>query len=201
MRRKIYFNHFALTGKNVAFSRETLHSLTDPQWVHHHLDSHRDHWKTTGTSWALTIWLCRGELLFQWFCFSVERYERRHQLQETIPQHCGESTTGRQSEWVLLKICKNTPDPPWTLLNTTPLPPHLQFRSVKTRCARSSGSTKGKKHQAKTVLHQPVCNLVLTSWPPSSQRYSTDHWDFAKSLHTSNAAPSSPSQINPKLQH
>ncbi len=40
---------------------------------------------------------------------------------------------------------KNTPDPPWTLLNTTPLPPHLQFRSVKTRFARSSGSTKGKK--------------------------------------------------------
>ncbi len=29
---------------------------TDPQWGPHHLDSHRE--KTTGTSGALTIWLC-----------------------------------------------------------------------------------------------------------------------------------------------
>ncbi len=29
---------------------------TDPQWGPRHLDSHRE--KTTGTSWALTIWLC-----------------------------------------------------------------------------------------------------------------------------------------------
>ncbi len=29
---------------------------TDPQWRPRHLDSHRE--KTTGTSWALTIWLC-----------------------------------------------------------------------------------------------------------------------------------------------
>ncbi len=28
----------------------------------------------------------------------VERSERDNQLQDTIPQHCGESTTGRQSE-------------------------------------------------------------------------------------------------------
>ncbi len=46
-------------------------------------------------------------------------------------------------------------------LSTQPLIPpaspsllHLQFRSAKTRCVRSSGSRKGKKHQAQTVLHQ-----------------------------------------------
>ncbi len=59
---------------------------------------------------------------------------------------------------------------------------------------------KGKKHQDQSVSHQPVWNPVLTSWPPSSQRSSTDHWNCAKSLHASNAPPSSPSQRNPKLQ-
>ncbi len=49
------------------------------------------------------------------------------------------------------------------------------------------------------MSHQLVWNPVLTSWPPSSQRSSTDHWNCAKSLHASNAPPSSPSQRNPKL--
>ncbi len=31
-----------------------------------------------------------------------ERSERDNQLQDTIPQHCAESTTGRRFEWVLL---------------------------------------------------------------------------------------------------
>ncbi len=34
--------------------------------------------------------------------------ERHHQLQDTIPQHCGEPTTGRRSECVLLQVWKNT---------------------------------------------------------------------------------------------
>ncbi len=38
----------------------------------------------------------------------MERHERHHQLQDTIPQHCGESTNGRRSEWVLLQVWKNT---------------------------------------------------------------------------------------------
>ncbi len=32
-----------------------------------------------------------------------ERSERDNQLQDTIPQHCAESTTGRRFEWVLLQ--------------------------------------------------------------------------------------------------
>ncbi len=56
---------------------------------------------------------------------------------------------------------KNTPHPPWTsvhkTINTTsaPLasPPHLQFRSAKTRCARSYRWRKVKRHQAQTVSH------------------------------------------------
>ncbi len=36
---------------------------------------------------------------------------------------------------------------------------------------------------------------MLNSWPPSSQRYSTDHWNCVKSSHASNAPPSSPSKI------
>ncbi len=49
----------------------------------------------------------------------MERSERDNQLQDTIPQHCGESTTGRKSEWVLLQFWKNTPHPLWTPLHTT----------------------------------------------------------------------------------
>ncbi len=36
----------------------------------------------------------KEQILFQWFCFSVERYERHYQLQDTIPQHSAESTSG-----------------------------------------------------------------------------------------------------------
>ncbi len=49
------------------------------------------------------------------------------------------------------------------------------------------------------VSHQPVWKPVLTSWPPSSHRSSTDDWSGAKSLPASNAPPKSPSQRNPKL--
>ncbi len=37
------------------------------------------------------------------------------------------------------------------------------------------------------VTSLPCGQLVLTSWPPSSQRSSTDHWSCAKSPHASNA--------------
>ncbi len=74
-------------------------------------------------------------------------------------------------------------------LQQPPSPSHLQFRSAKTRSDRASGSRNGKKYQAQTASHQPVWNPVLTRWPPFSQRYSTDHWNCAKSLHASNAPP------------
>ncbi len=41
-------------------------------------------------------------------------------------------------------------------LQQPPFSPTPQFRSAKTRCTRSPGSRKGKKHQAQTVLHQSV---------------------------------------------
>ncbi len=51
----------------------------------------------------------------------MERSERHHQLQDTIPQHWGESTTGRRSEWVLLQVWKKTPfTPPATHVSPTP---------------------------------------------------------------------------------
>ncbi len=141
------------------------------------------------------FWEAKDPVLFQWHGFSVERSERQHQLQDTFPQHCGESPNGRQSEWVLLQVWKNT-------INTSsnpPLPPLLHLRSVKMMCVRTSERTREERHQAQTVCHQPVWNPVLTSWPPSSHRSSTDHWSCAKSVHASNALPSSPSQRNPKL--
>ncbi len=57
---------------------------------------------------AELFWKAKEQILFQWFCFSAERSERDHQLQDTIPQHCGEWTTDRQSEWVPLQVWKNT---------------------------------------------------------------------------------------------
>ncbi len=50
-------------------------------------------------------------------------FTRYHQLQDTIPQHCGEST-GRRSEWVLLQVWKNTINISW---NPHLLPPALQI--------------------------------------------------------------------------
>ncbi len=47
----------------------------------------------------------------------MERSERDHQLQDTIPQHCGESATGRRSEWLLLQDWKNIPHLPWAPLH------------------------------------------------------------------------------------
>ncbi len=66
-------------------------------------------------------------------------------------------------------------------------------------CARSSERTKEGKHQDQTVCHQSALKPALTSWLPSSQRSSTDHWSCEKSPHASNASPSSSSQRKPKL--
>ncbi len=41
-------------------------------------------------------------------------------LQDTIPQHCGESTTGRRSEWVLFQVWKNTIHTSCNPLSPTP---------------------------------------------------------------------------------
>ncbi len=75
-------------------------------------------------------------------------FTRHHQLQDTIPQHCGEST-GRRSEWVLLQVWKNTINISW---NPHLLPPALQISGW--WCAPGPAS--------------------LNSWPPSSRRSSTD---------------------------
>ncbi len=56
---------------------------------------------------------------------SEKVWKTSHHLQDTIPQHCGESTTGRRSEWVPLQVWKNT-------IHTSCNPPHptpaLQIR-------------------------------------------------------------------------
>ncbi len=158
------------------------------------------HWKGNQSSKEELFWKAKDPIIFQWLSSSVERSERDNQLQDTIPQHCGESIWIQQSEWVLLQICSGHLSTQPLTPPATPLSPHMQYRSAKTRCARSSRSRRGRKHQAQTVSHQPVWNSVLTSWSPSSQRSSTDHWNCAKSLHASNTPPSSPSQRNPKSQ-
>ncbi len=68
------------------------------------------------------FWQAMEQIIFQWFCYSVETSERHQQLQDTIPQNTGESTTSRQSEWVILQVWKNT-------IHTTLSPPSaLQIR-------------------------------------------------------------------------
>ncbi len=157
------------------------------------------HWKRR-SGWQRGFIQAKDSVHFQWFCFSVERYERLYKLQDTIPQHCGESTTSRRFECILLLVWKKNPHPPWTPLHTTintssnpPLPHTCTENKWRWRVAGLH------KEQKKTVCHQPALNPVLTSYPPSSHRYSTDHWSCAKSPHASNAPPSSPSQRNPKL--
>ncbi len=65
------------------------------------------HWKRR-SEWKRGIIMQTLRIKFQWFCFSVEKSERHHQLQDTMLQHSGESITGRRSEWVLLQVWKNT---------------------------------------------------------------------------------------------
>ncbi len=50
----------------------------------------------------------RNKFSIRWLCFSVERYERNYQLWDTIPQHCGEPTTGRRAELIFCRFEKNT---------------------------------------------------------------------------------------------
>ncbi len=137
------------------------------------------------------FWQAKEQIIFQWLCFSVESYNLNYQLQDTIPQHCGESTTSRRAEWVLLQVWKNT-------IHTSCNPPLLHTCTADKwrRCAQGSSEwTKEGRHQAQMVWHQSVWNPVLTSLPQSS----TDHWSCVKSPHASNAPSSSPSQRNPKL--
>ncbi len=115
------------------------------------------------------FWKNKDSVLFQWLSFSVERSERDHQLQDIIPQHCGESATGRRSEWVLLKVWKNTPHPLWTPLHTTintssnPPLPHTCTTDQRRRCAPGLPEVeKERNHQAQIVLHQSVWYLC---WP------------------------------------
>ncbi len=61
----------------------------------------------------------------------------------------------------------------------TPLSPTPALEIMKMTCARSSEKTKEGKHQDQTVCHQPPLKPVVTSWPPSSQIFSTDHWSCA----------------------
>ncbi len=91
----------------------------------------------------------------------MERYERHHQLENTIPQHCGESTTGRRSVWVLLQVWKNT-------IHTSYNPPlphtctadKRRWYATLQKYQEKEGT---KPKQCDTSL---VWNPALTSWPP-----------------------------------
>ncbi len=161
-------------------------------------DSNPQPWVTSGfKSNALSIRPTTAKCL----CFSVKRYERYHQLQDTIPQHSGESIPGRRFECLLL-----TPHPPWTPLHTTihtssnPPLPHNYNSNQRRRCVPGLQEEQ-KKESTRTrqfVTSLPK-NLCWSAAPPSSHRSSTDHWSCAKSPHASNAPPSTPSLRNPKL--
>ncbi len=123
------------------------------------------------------------------------------------PQHTGESTTGRRFNEFYCRFGK-TPHTRPEHLSTQPLTPpatplsptpalkiseddvHQVYRENKRRKAPGPDSV------------SPACLKTCAEQlppPPSSQRSSTDHWSCAKSPHASNAPPSSPSKINPKL--
>ncbi len=68
------------------------------------------------------FWKTKDSVHIQGLCISEERSKRDRQLQDTIPQHCGKSTTGRRSEWVLLQVWK-TPHTRSEYLSTQPLTP------------------------------------------------------------------------------
>ncbi len=99
-------------------------------------------------------------IIFQWFCFSVERSERHHTSYKT-PSPALWRINNWQSIWMSSTAglkkhhsqLLQTPDP-------------LHCRSVMMTYARSLERTREGRHQAQTVCHQSVWNPVLTSCPP-----------------------------------
>ncbi len=74
--------------------------------------------KTTLESWK--------RVLSKWSGVSMDWSEEHHQVQDTSPTVCGESTTGWRSECVLLPIWKGQTDtqhPLWSVLHTFTCPP------------------------------------------------------------------------------
>ncbi len=130
----------------------------------------------------------------------MERYERHHQLQDTIPQHCGESTTGRPSEWVLLQVWKTPFTPPATPLSATPAlvlhkwrrhPQGLQ-KSKRRKAPGPDDTTligliQGGDESAYRPEVKELSGAVLTTW--SVTRSKQWRWSW-----TSGEAPCSPEQ-------
>ncbi len=85
----------------------------------------------------------------------MERSERDNQLQDIIPQHCGESTTGRRFEWVILLVWQNIPHPPWTP-PATPLSPTPAIQISEDEVRQVFRKQKRKKAQG-TDCVTPVC--------------------------------------------
>ncbi len=135
------------------------------------------HWKRR-SEWQIGIILQAKEpIIFQWFCFSVERYEIHHQIQDTITQHSGESTTDRRSECVLLQVWKNTIHTSWN--------PHLLHTCTEDKmCQVYKIITRPRQHD--TSLPENLC------WPAGPHL----HTDLQQ---ISGAPPSSLFQRNPTL--
>ncbi len=99
----------------------------------------------------------------------MEKYERHHQLQDTILQHCGESTTGRQSEWVLLQIWKNTPHPPWTpfhtTINTSSNPPFPNTSNSEQRRLGVPGFPEAEKEKSTRPRQCHTSLSEILCWP------------------------------------
>ncbi len=141
----------------------------------------------------------------------MERPESHQQLQDPIPQHWGQSTTGWRPEQVILPVWKakawsDTPHPLWpshnTAINTLPLPPLYCFSACTQNlwrwCNQSLQETEDK--EAQMVSLQPASKPVLSSYHSSSHWSSIDHWSCVKSPPASNAPPSSLYPSNQKSQ-
>lgn len=76
---------------------------------------------------------------------------------------------------------------------THTLTSHLHSGFVRRMCVRSFWDRRWGRHQAQMMCHPCVWMLVLTSWPPTSHKSSTDHWSCVKSPPAFDTQPSSPS--------
>ncbi len=98
-----------------------------------------------------------------------KRYERLYKLQDTIPSHCGESTTSRRFECLLLQVEKTPHTRPEHLSHNhltppaTPLSPTPALKISEDDVAAGLIKNKRRKAPGPDVCHQPALNLVLTS--------------------------------------
>ncbi len=127
----------------------------------------KTHWKRR-SEWQRGIIPIRTN--FQWLCFSVERSERHHQIQDTIPSTMENQQLADNLNEFYFRFEKTLWTPLHTTINTSSNPPLPQTCNSDQQRRGASGLPEAEKEKITRprLLHHPVWNPALNSWPQRS---------------------------------